>query len=81
MDAAEGSPEEAGVPNSREKDCAVCTRHWADPWLQQDAPAYDREYLPVLSVSHPPPQLYMLESHYKDLGREDSMVMRSRSQV
>ncbi len=43
--------------------------------------AYDQEYLPVLPEAHPLSRLYLLDSHVRDHGGADSMVMRSRNQV
>ncbi len=43
--------------------------------------AYNQEYLPVLSASHPLTRLYMLKSHCKDHSSQDSMVMQSRKQM
>jgi hypothetical protein len=43
--------------------------------------AYDQEYLLVLSETHPLSRLYLVDSHARDHGGADSMVMRSRSNV
>jgi hypothetical protein len=43
--------------------------------------AYDQEYLPVLAEAHPLSRLYLEDSHARDHGGADSMVMRSRNSV
>jgi hypothetical protein len=43
--------------------------------------AYDQKYLPVLPEAHPLYRLYLLDSHARNHGEADSMVMRSRNQV
>jgi hypothetical protein len=43
--------------------------------------AYGQEYLPILLEAHPLSRLYLLDSHARDHGGVDSMVMQSRGQV
>jgi hypothetical protein len=43
--------------------------------------ANNKEYLPVLPEAHPLSRLYMLDSHARDHGSVDSMVMWLRDQV